>query len=88
MAFVSVACTAIVFVVDYLQKTHQAEIDATLKRDMLERGMSAEDIKTVLEASSDGEMLRMALDKQNVRVGLGKFHVEVGPTQQSGCETN
>ena len=34
----------------YLQKTHQAELDASLKHAMLERGMSAEEIKTVLEA--------------------------------------
>jgi hypothetical protein len=36
----------------YLQKTRQAELDASLKHAMLERGMSAEEIVMVLEASS------------------------------------
>ena len=34
------------------QKTRQAEIEATLKRDMLDRGMSAEDIERVISASA------------------------------------
>jgi hypothetical protein len=38
-------------ITDYLRKTRLAEIDAALKRDMLERGMNAEQIKMVLEAS-------------------------------------
>jgi hypothetical protein len=33
-------------------KVRQAELDAELKRQMLERGMSAEEIRTVLESSS------------------------------------
>jgi hypothetical protein len=37
---------------DYLRKTRLAELDAGLKREMLERGMTAEQIKMVLEASS------------------------------------
>ncbi|MBI2826835.1 MAG: hypothetical protein HYX69_19345 [Planctomycetia bacterium] len=77
VAGVIVACTAIVFIYDYLRQTRQADIDAALKHDMLNRGMSAADIKTVLEASTDGEAARMALHQQ-VRVGLGKFQVEVG----------
>jgi len=77
-AGVIVACVGIVFITDYLRKSHQAEIDASLKQEMLSRGMSAADIKTVLESSSDGEALRMALGNQSVRVGLGKFRVEVG----------
>ena len=32
----------------------EAEIAAALKRDMLERGMSAEDIRSVIEAGSKG----------------------------------
>jgi hypothetical protein len=36
----------------YWRKNRQAELDAGLKRQMLERGMSAEDIRSVLEASS------------------------------------
>lgn len=45
---------AIIFgtVTDYLRRTRIAEIDAALKRDMLERGMTAEQIKAVMEASS------------------------------------
>jgi hypothetical protein len=38
----------------YLQKTRQAELDASLKHEMITRGMSAEEIRTVLEASSSG----------------------------------
>ena len=34
----------------YWRKVREAEIAAALKRDMLDRGMSAEEIKTVLEA--------------------------------------
>jgi hypothetical protein len=36
----------------YFQKTRLAELDASLKHTMLDRGMSAEEIKTVLEAAS------------------------------------
>ena len=38
-------------VTNYLQQTHRAELEASLKHAMLERGMSAEDIKVVLEAT-------------------------------------
>jgi hypothetical protein len=87
-AAVTVICTAIVFITDYLRRSHQAEIDASLKQDMLSRGLSAADIKAVLEASTGpyaegAESLGHA--NQVVRVGLGKFQVEVGgankPTQ-------
>ena len=57
-AGVIVACVAIVFITDYLRKSQQAEIDASLKHDMLNRGMSAADIKTVLEASTESEAMR------------------------------
>jgi hypothetical protein len=45
---------AIIFgtVTDYLRKTRLAEIEAALKRDMLERGMTPEQIKMVVESSS------------------------------------
>jgi hypothetical protein len=36
----------------YWQNVRQSEIAANLKRDMLDRGMSAEEIKTVLDAGS------------------------------------
>jgi hypothetical protein len=77
VAVVSVACTAIVFFTDYLRNARQAEIDAALKHQMIERGMTAADIKTVLEASTESEAIR-AYANQPVRVGLGKFQVEVG----------
>ena len=82
VAVVIVACVAIVFITDYLRQSHQAEIDASLKQDMLNRGMSAADIKTVLEARGDGEATRLALDaNQGVRIGLGKLQLEVGRRQ-------
>lgn len=84
IALTIVLCVAIVFVSDYLRKTHQAEIDAALKQDMLSRGMSAEEIRTVLEASSDGAIERLMLEKTaGVRVGLGKFQIEVGNPAKS-----
>lgn len=83
-ATVIVACVAIVSITGYLRASHQAEIDATLKQNMLSKGMSAADIKTVLEAHADGEATRMALGgNQGVRVGLGKFKVEVGSISDS-----
>jgi hypothetical protein len=76
-AGVIIVCTAIVFITEHLRSTHQAEIDASLKHEMLSRGMSAADIKTVLEASADGRQ-----NEQPVRVGLGKFQVEIGGAGQ------
>jgi len=51
-----VPITGIVFgtVSNHCRRVRQAELDAGLKHEMLERGMSAEEIKTVLEASSRG----------------------------------
>jgi len=39
-------------ITSYLARVHQAELDAGLKQEMLQRGMSAEEIKTVIEASA------------------------------------
>jgi hypothetical protein len=36
---------------NYLSRVRQAEIEASLKHDMLQRGMSAEEIKMVIEAT-------------------------------------
>jgi len=36
----------------YLARVRQAELEASLKQDMLQRGMSAEEIKMVIEATS------------------------------------
>jgi hypothetical protein len=77
-AGVIVLCTAIVFITEHFRTSQQAEIDASLKHEMLSRGMSAADIKTVLEASADGKN-----NDQPVRVGLGKFQVEVGGPSRS-----
>jgi uncharacterized membrane protein YcjF (UPF0283 family) len=39
-------------ITEYLRKTRVAEIEAALKRDMLDRGMTPEEIKLVIEASA------------------------------------
>lgn len=44
-------------------KIRKAEIAAALKQDMLNRGMSAEDIKTVLEAGSKPPAVTIAWKK-------------------------
>jgi hypothetical protein len=38
----------------YLQNVRQAELDAGLKHEMLQRGMSAEDIERVIQARAKG----------------------------------
>jgi hypothetical protein len=54
LAGVAVPICGIVFgtITSYLQKTRQAELDASLKHEMLQRGMSADEIVQVLNASS------------------------------------
>ncbi len=42
-------------VTSYLVKARRAELEASLKQEMLQRGMSAEEIRTVIEASSYGK---------------------------------
>jgi hypothetical protein len=87
IAGVIVICAAIALITDHIRRSQQAEIDATLKQGMIERGMSAADIKTVLEARSDGEEMRLAVAaNQGVRVGLGSFQVEVGSVSQAASE--
>jgi hypothetical protein len=83
VAFVIVACTAICLITDYLHKSRQSEIEAWLKLNMLERGMSAEDIRTVLEARTDGEAARLALVNDQFHLGLGKFHLKLGGKPES-----
>jgi len=86
-AFVIVSCTAIVFITEHLRKTQQAAIDAYLKQEMISRGMSAGDIKTVLESSSEAEAARLAnCANQGVQVGLGKFHIKVGELRKTASE--
>jgi hypothetical protein len=47
-------CAIIAIVAGAWQKVRRAEIIAALKQDMLNRGMSADDIRSVLEAGSRG----------------------------------
>jgi hypothetical protein len=39
-------------ITNYLTTVRKAELEASLKHEMLQRGMSAEEIKTVIEATS------------------------------------
>jgi hypothetical protein len=87
-AAIAIGCTAIVVITDYLRRTHQAEIDASLKHAMLERGMSAAEIKTVLEATSDQEQIRRATRDEGVRLGCGDFRLEVGSLSQTHADRN
>lgn len=77
-AAIAIGCTAIVVITDYLRKTHQAEIDAALKHAMLERGMSATDIKKVLEATGDQEQIKKANCNDGVRLECDDFQLELG----------
>ena len=36
---------------NYLMRVRQAELEANLKQEMLQRGMSAEEIRTIIEAT-------------------------------------
>jgi hypothetical protein len=58
IAFVSVAggllVAATAIIAGTWQKTRRTEIMAALKQDMLNRGMSADEIRSVLEAGSTG----------------------------------
>jgi hypothetical protein len=45
-------CAVVAIVADYWHKIRRAETEAALKQDMLNRGMSAEEIRTVLEAGT------------------------------------
>lgn len=81
---VIVLSTAIVFITDYLRHTNQAELDAMLKRELVARGMSAGEIKQILEASSSAEAVRLAMGQPGgVRLGMGKFRVECGSFQDA-----
>jgi hypothetical protein len=80
LVFSSVAATSIITTIAYCwQKVRVAEIEAGLKQDMLERGMTPEEIQTVLTASSKAppawEKVRVAeieaaLKKDMLRRGM------------------
>jgi hypothetical protein len=48
-----VVTVAVPIVVTHWSKTRKREMEVALKHDMLQRGMTAEEIKTVLEATAD-----------------------------------
>lgn len=76
--FVGVACTALVTITEYLQKSHQAEVDASLKHAMLERGLSANEISQILSATGDRDEIHRSAKDEGVRLGCGDFQLEVG----------
>lgn len=45
-------CGTVTILAIYWYSCHKVDVDARLKADMLDRGMSAEEIKAVLEAGS------------------------------------
>jgi hypothetical protein len=45
-------CGIVAIIADYWHKIRRLETEAALKQDMLNRGMSADEIKTVLEAGT------------------------------------
>jgi hypothetical protein len=62
IAVIAVGCTVAV----QRRKAHQAELEAALKRDMLERGMSADEIAKVVNASaaaSEATLKKYMLDR-------------------------
>ena len=63
---VTVAVTAII--ASNVRKYRQAELDASLKQEMLNRGMSAEDIKQVICAKSFEESRRDRKHRQAAQV--------------------
>jgi hypothetical protein len=65
---VLVPITGIIFgtVTHYLQSTRQAELEASLKQAMLDRGMSAEEIKMVLEATTGRKPRKRACAREGI----------------------
>src|SRR4051794_14538742 len=50
-----VICTITMFVLHMVNSIHRRRIEAEMKRDMIDRGMSAADIATIIEASAPPE---------------------------------
>jgi hypothetical protein len=73
----------------YWWKIRQAELDASLKQEMLQRGMSAEEIQTVLTASSSGRCRKNALPRDSKEAeirfqnGAKEFFVKVSGGKQA-----
>ncbi len=53
-----VICTIVVFVSSTINSIHRQRVEADMKREMIERGMSAEDIATIIESASPPEGAR------------------------------
>jgi hypothetical protein len=73
----------------YWWRIRQAELDASLKQEMLQRGMSAEEIQMVLTASSAGRCRKTALPKDSKEAeirfqnGAKEFFVKVSGGKQA-----
>jgi hypothetical protein len=50
-----VVCTVIVFISSTITSIHNRRIDAEMKREMIERGLSADEITKIIEAASPPE---------------------------------
>ena len=50
-----VICTIVVFVSGTINSIHRRRVEADMKREMIERGMSADEIVTIIEAASPPE---------------------------------
>jgi hypothetical protein len=50
-----VICTIVVFVSSTITSIHNRRVEANLKREMIERGMSAEEITKIIEAAMPSE---------------------------------
>ena len=91
--FVMPAAIVLILVIPWLAyywwKIRQAELDASLKQEMLQRGMSAEEIQTVLTASSAGRCRKSALPRDSKEAeirfqnGAKEFFVKVSGGKQA-----
>jgi len=50
-----VICTIVVFTSTTINSVHRRRVEAEMKRDMVERGMSADEITKIIEAASPPE---------------------------------
>ena len=50
-----VICTIVVFTSSTINSIHRRRLEAEMKRDMIERGMTADDISKIIEAASPPE---------------------------------
>lgn len=50
-----IVCTLITFAATTISSIHRRRVDASMKRDMIERGMSADEIARIIEAAMPPE---------------------------------